>query len=140
MIGYEPSAISYLLSAKSTSGVITLVNLLQSLSRNMRIDLGRGDVRMAEHELDRPQVCPPFQKMTGEGVPEKMRGDPFLNTRSPAIGFNIFPELLPAHPPTRTVDEKGRALLPFGKPFSGRVQIEGDPFHRFASERNDPLL
>jgi hypothetical protein len=35
-----------------SSWVITLVNLLQSLSGDMGIDLSRGDIRMAEHDLD----------------------------------------------------------------------------------------
>ena len=100
------------------SWMITLVNLFQSFPRDMRIDLSRGDIHVAKHHLDRTEICPSFQKMTCEGVTEKMGGDSFSNTCPPTIGLNHLPELLSTHPSSHTVDKKTGTLPPFGKPFS----------------------
>jgi len=43
------------------SGVILLMNLLQSLSGHMGIYLSGGDIRMAKHHLDGAKIGSPFQ-------------------------------------------------------------------------------
>ena len=73
------------------SRMVTLMNLLQSLSGHMGIYLSAGDIRMAEHHLDRTKICSPLQKMAGKGVTKKMRRDPFTKTSSSRIIFKIFP-------------------------------------------------
>lgn len=45
------------------------MDLPESLPVDVGIDLGGGDVRMAEHHLDRTQVCPPLEEVGGKGVP-----------------------------------------------------------------------
>ena len=84
----------------------------------MGVDLGRGNIHVAKHHLDRTEICPSLQKMAGKGVAEKMGENSFSNACSPPIGFDIFPELLPAHPHAQAVDEKKGAPLPFGKFFN----------------------
>jgi hypothetical protein len=97
------------------SWVVTLMNLLQSLSGHMGIYLSAGDIRMAEHHLDRAKIRPPFQKMAGKGVAKKVGGDPLTKSSLLSIIFKILPEPLSAHPLSRTVDKKGWALLPLRK-------------------------
>src|SRR4030043_185920 len=81
-----------------SSWMITLVNLLQSLSCDMGIYLSGGNIHVTKHHLNRTEIRPPFQKMACEGVTEKMGGNSFPNTRPPTIGFDIFPALFSAHP------------------------------------------
>jgi len=45
------------------------MDLLKPLPVDVGIDLGGGDVCVAEHHLDRAQVCPPFEEVGGKGVP-----------------------------------------------------------------------
>src|SRR5688572_9951843 len=45
--------------------------------RNMRVDLGRPEVRVPEHLLDAAQVRAPFEQVRGERVTEETRVDPF---------------------------------------------------------------
>ncbi len=42
------------------SRVVLFMNLLQSLSSHMGIDLGGRDICMAKHHLDRTKIRPPF--------------------------------------------------------------------------------
>jgi hypothetical protein len=76
---------------KLPSRMVTLMNLLQSLSGHMGIYLSAGDIRMAEHHLDRTKIRPPFQKMAGKGVAKKVGGDPLTKSSSSRIIFKIFP-------------------------------------------------
>ena len=43
----------------------------------MGIDLGRGDVCVAKHLLDRADICPVLNKMRGERVSQRMWRDAF---------------------------------------------------------------
>lgn len=45
------------------------MDLPEPLPVDVGIDLGGGDVCMAEHHLDRAQVCPPLEEVGGKGVP-----------------------------------------------------------------------
>jgi hypothetical protein len=49
--------------------MITPMNLSKILPVHMGIDLGRRDVHVTEHFLDRAQIGPSLQEMRGEGMP-----------------------------------------------------------------------
>ena len=46
----------------------SLVGFFQMRIGYMGIDLRRRDVRVAEHLLDRADICPVLNKMRGEGM------------------------------------------------------------------------
>ena len=48
----------------------------QRLRRNMRIDLCRRDIGVAEQGLHGAQIRAAFQQMGGKGVAQHMRADP----------------------------------------------------------------
>jgi hypothetical protein len=50
----------------SSPGMKFLVQFPESFFGDMRVDLGGGDVRMPEHQLNRPQVGPALQKVAGK--------------------------------------------------------------------------
>ena len=50
----------------------TSVLFPQSLFFHGRINLGRGDIGMAQHFLDRPQIGPALEQMSGKGVAQSM--------------------------------------------------------------------
>src|SRR5690606_23430886 len=47
--------------------------LHQAAAVDMRVDFGRGDIGMAQHQLQRAQIGAPFEKMSGKGVTQYMR-------------------------------------------------------------------
>ena len=69
----------------------------QPLPCYMRIDLGRRDIGMAQHDLNRSQVRTRLQEMTGKGMPQAVRRYPFLYTCHQPIFLDDFPEPLPGH-------------------------------------------
>lgn len=48
---------------------------LQPLIHDMRIDLRRRNVGVAQQGLDHPQISAVMEKMTGEGMAQHMRAD-----------------------------------------------------------------
>ena len=47
--------------------------ILQALLRHVRINLGRGQVTMAQHHLYRAQVGPIIHQMSGKGMAKRVR-------------------------------------------------------------------
>ena len=46
--------------------MVFLMNALKAFHGNVRIDLGRGDIGVTQHDLDDAQVGPAFQQMAGK--------------------------------------------------------------------------
>ena len=88
------------------------MNLFQSFTCHMGIDLCRGDVDMAKHQLYRAEIRPPFKEMACEGMSEEVGSDPFSDSSPPSIGFDALPEMLAAHRLSGSIDkEKGTLSL-----------------------------
>ena len=81
------------------SWMVLFVHLFQMLPADMGVDLGCGNVRMPEHDLNASQVRAAFQKMAGKRMTQRMRGDVSLYTRAQGISFDHFLETLPCHGP-----------------------------------------
>ena len=56
-----------------------VVELAEALPGHVGVDLGGGDVGVAEHALYRPQVGAVLQQVRGEGVTQGVRGDRFAD-------------------------------------------------------------
>ena len=54
--------------------MVLFVDLLQAFPGYMRIDLGGGNISMAEHELHGAEVRSVFQKMRGKTMAKHMGG------------------------------------------------------------------
>ena len=50
----------------------------KSSPAHMGVDLGRGEVRMTQHRLDRPQICASLEEIRRKGVAQHMGRDPVL--------------------------------------------------------------
>ena len=74
--------------------MILFVNDFEALPGHMGIDLGGGDVYVAQHDLYRPQVSTAFQKMTGKRVPQGVGCDIFADAGPLDILPQQFPESL----------------------------------------------
>ena len=60
------------------------VNLFQSFSGDMGINLCGRNIRMAEHKLNGPKISAVFKKMCSETVPEHMGSQGFSD-----VGFRF---------------------------------------------------
>src|SRR5258708_22651396 len=84
---------SLLLSTRMMLGM----QLLEPLARNMRVDLCRRYIRMAQQHLHHPQVSPVIEQMGGEGVTQGMGRNSFADTRPFGVAPDQMPECLPRH-------------------------------------------
>jgi hypothetical protein len=48
-------------------------HVAQFFRQDVRVDLGGGDVGMAQHLLDGTQISPALQQMTGKGMAQDVR-------------------------------------------------------------------
>ena len=93
-----------------SSGMVFLVEFFYAITGYMRIDLRRGDIGMAEHHLNRPQVRAAFQKMAGEGMSKHMRRDLLLDTGPPCVITKTDEETLARHGPAFLAQKKRGAF------------------------------
>ena len=59
--------------------MVLLMNLFQTLAGDMGIDLGGGNIGMAQHDLHGPEIGAMFQEMAGKGMAQGMRCDFFTD-------------------------------------------------------------
>src|SRR3989338_1087399 len=74
--------------------MIAAVHLANRRRRQVGVDLGRGNVGVAEHGLDGAEVGPPLEQMAGEGVPERVRRYGAPDSRAPGGFLDDSPEPL----------------------------------------------
>src|SRR4051812_18539812 len=65
------------------SGVGLLVDFFEVFGTDVGVNLGGGNIPVAEHFLDAAQIAPPVQQVGGEGVPEGMWADLLVQRRLP---------------------------------------------------------
>ena len=53
--------------------MMAVVDTPQSFAAHMCVDLGRPDIRVAEHELQAPQIGPTLEQVSREGMPHDVR-------------------------------------------------------------------
>src|SRR5437867_7137118 len=117
-----------------------LVDLPQALTIDVRVDLRRRDVGVAEHHLHGSQVGAALQQMRREGVTQHVRAELAPETDRASVLLEDLPEALPAHPSAPAVEEQRRLRGPTQKTRSGPVEIRADPTGGLAAERDEPLL
>ena len=86
--------------------MIFVVDSLQILLDQLRIDLRGGNVAVAEHLLDRAKICTVFEQMRREAVAERMRRDILFDMRFFLIILDDLPEALTAHAFAGYVDKE----------------------------------
>ena len=73
------------------------VDGFQAAAVDVGIYLGGGNIGMAQHDLDGPEVGPVFEQVGGERVPEGMRADLFVDAGREDVFLNDLPEAEPGH-------------------------------------------
>ena len=112
LLGYpKPGALHR--DAVSTTGVILFVQFFEVFLSDVGIDLGRCNIDMPEHYLNRPQIRAAFQQVAGKRVAQHVRGYLFSDAGFKAVAFDQFPKALAAHRPACPCHEQKWADLAF---------------------------
>ena len=73
------------------SGMMGRIQCAQALLDHVRIDLGGGDIDMAKHVLERPEISPSFEQVRRKGMPQRMGAEGFIDRRLVHIFLDDFP-------------------------------------------------
>ncbi len=82
---------------------------------HLGIDLGGGQIRVAEQDLNRAEICAVFEKMGGKGMPKHMWGYHPSNTGHPGVLPEEFPAGLPGQRAAGAVKKNVVRSLPLAK-------------------------
>jgi len=106
----------------------------------MGVNLCRGNVCVAEHDLHRPQVRSVFEQVACKGMPQGVRGDLLSDSGEPGAPLEDLPEGLPAHGfcPRRHKQMGRTPLLEQARTAVRKVVLEG--LLRLCPHGHHPLL
>ena len=82
-----------------SAGMKPAMDFFKAVPINVGIDLSRGDVGMAEHLLDHPQIGSLAEEMSSKAVPKGVGAHLFSNSGFEDIALDQTPQPLPAHTP-----------------------------------------
>src|SRR6266849_5777230 len=121
--------------------MMSLVNLLQPLLDNVRVDLRCRNVGVAEHQLHRSQIRAALQQMRGKTMPQHVRSQRHAQPRPPSIGRKNFPDADAAQLAAPPVNEQRRAAYQLADELWPRVaKILFHHSERLASHWNNALF
>src|SRR5882724_1253442 len=124
---------------KSPSRVMLTVQLFQTLTSHVRVNLGRRQITVTQQHLHDAQVSAVIEQMRSKRVPEcmwrKLFGDPGL-TR---VALDDVPERLARHAITASRGEQIVSLTLEQNLAARAVGKLSQPAHRFLTQGNQPL-
>src|SRR5260370_13236280 len=96
--------------------MMRFVNLLQPFLDHVGINLRSGNVRMAEHKLDRPQIGATLQKVRRKTMPKHVRLDGPAQTRTPPVRRRNLPDADATERPSPAIFITPRTTARFASP------------------------
>jgi hypothetical protein len=75
------------------------VDLFQALLDHVRVNLSRGNIRVAQHQLDRAEVRTPFEKVRGKTVAQFVGRKTAAQAQAHSIIVQDLPNPNAAEPP-----------------------------------------
>ena len=117
----------------------------EALLRDMGVDLGRADVRMAEHGLNGSEISTMYEQVCREGVTKCVRRYVAPHPGAPRIVIQADPEILPGHGGAAVAEEHvGVAVGPHGEVLLdcrlGAVTIRNESVLAALSGDDDPAI
>src|SRR4051812_42187051 len=116
------------------------VDVLEPLGAEVRVDLRRGDVRVAEHLLDRAQVAAAREEVRGEGVAQRVRAHPVLEPDGARMALDDLVEALPREAGATAVDEQMPRVGGGGQLRAAALEVEAHGGDGLAPDRDEALL
>src|SRR5688500_14336140 len=87
--------------------MVLVVDLLEARACDVGVDLGRRDIRVAEHHLDRAEVRAMLEQVRGERMPEDVRGDVGADPRFARVPGDLEPYRLAGETTAPDAQKKG---------------------------------
>src|SRR4029078_698315 len=112
----------------------------QILPVDMRIDLRRRYVRMAEHFLNGAKVGAAFEEMCGEGVAEGVGGNGFRDAGAIHVAAQDFPGAHAGEWLAPGVEEEDPFALPLLQARAKFANVRGDGADGGAADRDEAFL
>src|SRR6478752_5120798 len=104
------------------------------------IDLGRRDVRVAEHLLDGAEVGAAFEEMGGEGVAEGVRGNRLRDAGAVDVAAEDFPCAHACERLAAGVEKQDTLPLALLQAWAKLADVGGNRADRRASDGDEPFL
>src|SRR5205085_1884385 len=118
-----------------------VIDLPETLSRNLSVDLGGLDVHVPEKLLHAAEIGIPLEQVRREGMPEGMRGDLSSRNHLFRVLFHHRAHVPLSDPPALAVVEqrRGRRTFPH-RPAACMGDIAPDRVHPDLPQRNEAFL
>ncbi len=113
------------------------IDVEQPRSVDRGVNLGRGQARVAEQLLERPQIDAPRQQMRREAVPERVGSQAVGEAKAPPRRRDRAPHEVRVERPAARADEQGRIA---GQRPGTLTDIFVDRFADRGDDRHDPGL
>src|ERR1044072_803061 len=123
---------------RSGARVELVVQRAQPVRVDVRVDLRRRDIAVAEHHLHRAQVGAVLEKVRREAVPQHVRRQR-ADAGAAAVAYEDLPEPLPRHRRAAVVQEHLRVAAA-QQPAAHLGEIAPHPRLRLLPHRHDALL
>src|SRR5260370_37474096 len=91
------------------------VNLLQPLLDDVGVNLGSRNVRVAEHELDGPEVCAALEQVRGKTVPQHVMRKSDAHSGLPSISRKYLPDAEAAQRRSAPISDQRRSAGGFAE-------------------------
>ena len=116
------------------------VLVLEAPVREVRVDLRRRDVGVAEHLLQHAQVAAAGEQVRSERVAQRVRAHPVLQPAFARVALDDLVEPLAAEAAAALVDEEVRLVANADELRAAALQVDPDGGERLAPDRDEPLL
>ena len=128
--------------APAGPGMGFAVDPLQMGRGHVRVDLGGGEIGVAEHLLDGAQVGASLEQVGGERVPEGVGGDVVGQAGLPRVALDDGVKSLAGQPPAAVVQEQLRRLegARAAQERAAPLVVGADGLDGHAPQRDDALL
>src|SRR6266850_1743064 len=118
-----------------------LVNLLQPLLDDVGVNLRRRNVRVAEHELNGPEVRSALEQVRGETVSQHVWGKRYAHACLASIGREYLPDADTAQWRAAAIHEQRRAAWDFAEQLRpGIAEVFFDDGERLFANGNNSFL
>ena len=130
------AAKSLSLSRRPGSRVKSIVSLAHVQIRDVRVNLSRGNIAMAQERLDRTRVGAVLHQVCPKAVPQRVRRNVGYACRR-RVGLDYSPGIVPRHRTTAVQKQLGLTFV--AELFSNR-QVSLQPVNRALAQRDAPLF
>ena len=118
-----------------------MIDFCHSFCRDVRIDLGCGNISMPQQLLHNPQIRSVFKNMRRKGMAQHMRRYIFFDAGIPHGLLQVFPDPLAGEAIAMEIQEQEGSLFPPVRQSRTTVrQVFRNPEGGFLSQRHDSFF